>query len=413
MSKRRANGLGSEYFDTRRGLWVAALTYQGKIKRFTAKLQKDAIQRRKDWLELRAEGVRPTSDAWLVGDWLTRWLEDNQPEYDAKTGELVRGWQPTTWASREAVVRRHIKPFLGSIRLRDLTAEDLDRWQRSLHRQKRSPNTQRDALRTLSTALEVAEKRRHVARNMARLVERPKVPEPEHVQPSEADLTSLLRAIRGDKLEALVFLGLGSGLRRSEVAALRWEHIEWLAPDSAVIVAQGRVSYLGKGIGRLERSGLKNGQARRRVHVGGLVCEVLRQRWRHQCADFAHADGHWKGPRFEGAEPSGYVFTSPTSGTPIQVRHIDRYFASVRERASLDIERFHGLRRAFATLLDSVGTTERVGMSMIGHKTPAMLRYYQHPMESQQRQAAENLDRVLRELRGDVPEAAPALAVVG
>ena len=63
--------------------------------------------------------------------------------------------------------------------------------------------------------------------------------------------------------------------------------------------------------------------------------------------------------------------------------------------------------QAFTTLLDAVGTSQRVGMQMAGHRTPEMFRYYQDPLESQQRQAAQDLDRKLRELLDGVER--PAL----
>jgi glutathione S-transferase len=65
-------------------------------------------------------------------------------------------------------------------------------------------------------------------------------------------------------------------------------------------------------------------------------------------------------------------------------------------RAGLDQRRLHGLRRVFTTLLDAAGVSERVTMKAAGHKTPAMTRYYQDPMESQLAEAAERLDGQLR-----------------
>jgi integrase len=413
-TKHRVNGEGSVFQRASDGLWIATTTYNGKTHRFAAREQHDAITKRADWLELRDQGIKPSSDGWLVASWLDHWLAENKPRYDT-SGSKIAGWEPTTWASREILVRRHIEPYLGAYQLRALSSEHVVMWQADLHERGRSANTQHDALRTLSTALELARARRHVIFNVAdpKQVARPDVPKPEHVQPSEHDLGALLRAIRGDGLEALVWLGLGSGLRRSEVAALRWDDIEWLPDGGAVIVARRRVNYLGKGINRLERDGLKNGDLRRRVHVGGLVVEVLARRWQHQLEQYAQA-GHtrrWTGPALAGPEPFGYIFTSPTTGTPIQVRHIDRYFADVRDRAGLDVNRFHALRRAFTTLLDAVGASQRVGMQMAGHRTPEMFRYYQDPMESQQRQAAQDLDRKLRELLDGVER--PALASRG
>ena len=74
----------------------------------------------------------------------------------------------------------------------------------------------------------------------------------------------------------------------------------------------------------------------------------------------------------------------------------------------LDVNRFHALRRAFTTLLDAVGASQRVGMQMAGHRTPEMFHYYQDPMESQQRQVAKDLDRKLRELLDAAERPAPA-----
>ena len=90
----------------------------------------------------------------------------------------------------------------------------------------------------------------------------------------------------------------------------------------------------------------------------------------------------------------------PTTGTPTRVRAIDQYVAEVRERASLDVRRFHGLRRAFTTLLDRGGVSRRVTMEMAGHREAAMTIYYQLPMESQHRAAASVVDQQLRALCG-------------
>lgn len=82
------------------------------------------------------------------------------------------------------------------------------------------------------------------------------------------------------------------------------------------------------------------------------------------------------------------------------MRAIDRYFADVRERAGLDVRRFHGLRRAFTTLLDRGGVSGRVVQDLAGHKDELMTDYYQQPMESQKREAASVMDAQLRALRG-------------
>jgi integrase len=258
-TKQRANGEGSIFWSKGKQLWVASCTYNGKQHQFSASIKREAIAERAAWQRHRQQGVRPTSDRLRLNDWVDQWLVEQKPRYDAQTGDKIAGLEPTTWANYERTVRRYIKPYLGSRRLHQLTADDVARWQLQLHEEGRSGEIQRSALVRLGTALKLAKRRGHVERNVAsaEAVDRRHVPKPRHVHPSERDLARLLHAIRDDSLELLVYVGLGSGLRSAEAAGLRWEDIEYLDDDHAVIVAQRRVNYLGKGVGRLEWSGLK------------------------------------------------------------------------------------------------------------------------------------------------------------
>jgi hypothetical protein len=57
------------------------------------------------------------------------------------------------------------------------------------------------------------------------------------------------------------------------------------------------------------------------------MLELLEKPWHHQLAERSEAGFRWWGPEYEPAMLSGYVFTAPTTGAPIQVRAIDQYFA--------------------------------------------------------------------------------------
>jgi integrase len=381
---------------------------QGKIYRFTAKRRQDAVDKRKQWLQDRAAGLKSTAREWLLDDWLSYWLnEHKRPRYD-RAGNRIGGIEPTTFERYESALRLHVRPFLGQVPLVSLTSEMVERWQRQLNDSGRGVDLQHATLALLSSALGLAQKRRYVAYNVADsgLVDRPRLPVRKHVQPSETDLAALLRVVHGEPLEALVWIGLGAGLRRAEVAALRWQDVTYQGTDAAVIHAHSRVNRVTRRTRvaldldspRLERQGLKS-QDERFVHVGGAVVEVLQRRWRRQLADRLEAGPAWQGPDYLLSAPSGYIFTTD-DGAPISVDSISRYFASVRQRAGLDIDRFHGLRRAFTTLLDQAGVSDRVTMELAGHKRLGMTHYYQQPMETQKRAAAQALDGLLRQLAG-------------
>jgi hypothetical protein len=123
-------------------------------------------------------------------------------------------------------------------------------------------------------------------------------------------------------------------LRRAELLGLRWEDIEYLNPDLGVMVVQRRVNYLGKGINRLKRDGLKNGDPFKRVHIGSLMLDVLRMRWVHQLgqrrAALEPGQRRWRGVDYEPNTRTGFIFTNPTDGTPMNPRSADKAFAAIR-----------------------------------------------------------------------------------
>src|SRR5262249_52301492 len=148
------------------------------------------------------------------------------------------------------------------------------------------------------------------------------------------DLRRVLRAVDSDPLEVLVWLGLGAGLRRGELLGLQWEDIEYVDADLAWLVVRRRVAYLGKGVGRKEEDGLKNKDPEKRIPIGGLLLEALRRRWTHQLAERRMAQEpvhrHWKGVEYQPDECTGFIFTNPTDGKPMNPRSADKFFAELR-----------------------------------------------------------------------------------
>src|SRR5436190_764834 len=68
-----------------------------------------------------------------------------------------------------------------------------------------------------------------VARNVATLVESPRVERPEVQFMLPDDARKFLKAIEGDRLEALFSTALAMGLRQGEALGLRWEDVDFNA----------------------------------------------------------------------------------------------------------------------------------------------------------------------------------------
>src|SRR5919197_403268 len=121
MPKKRGNNEGSI---TRRpdGRWMAQITVgrdpaTGKPKRatFYGKPRQEVADKLTKALRERQQGTFVAPHKLTLGDWLDTWL------WKYKKPKL----RPITFDSYEMLIRRHLKPALGRIALKDLRPEQL------------------------------------------------------------------------------------------------------------------------------------------------------------------------------------------------------------------------------------------------------------------------------------------------
>jgi len=151
---KRGNGEGSIYFQASRQRYAAAVTLDDGTRRvFYGKTRPTVAKKLRDALTRKEQGLPFISEQLTVGAWLDYWLE-----------EVVKvEREPTTYAMYEIMVRKHIKPHLGRVRLAKLQPEQVERWLRQLERDGASLETRRSAMVRLRTALNLALKRGHIA----------------------------------------------------------------------------------------------------------------------------------------------------------------------------------------------------------------------------------------------------------
>jgi integrase len=342
----------------------------------------DALKQRKDNLPL-------PSDRLTTGAWLDYWL-DNIIKPDR---------EPTTYEQYEIAIRCHIKPLIGRVPLAKLSVEQVEGMLRKLAASGVGLRTRQVALARLRTALELATARGHVARNVARLVTMPSTQRRRVSPPDLADMLRLIDVLHGDPMEALVLVGLGTGLRRGEVLGLHWEDID-LAQRTLLV--NRHVSRVRGAL--LIREGAKTDAGVRMVVLPVFVVEALQRHATRQKALCLATGSLWQGPDYrEGLR--GPVFTSGW-GTVLDPRNTNRAFERVRKLAGLDATTFHGLRHNFASLMLLVGVDNKVVSDLMGHSNAGVtMNVYQHVVSSLKTDAADRLDALLR----PVPQAVTAL----
>jgi len=313
------------------------------------------------------------------------------PDQRAKVGPFLRRWlddvaKPTirasTYASYDDIVRLHLIPGLGHIPLAKLSPDEVQAFLNAKLESGLSPRRVAMLHAILRRALVTAERWGLASRNVAKLVDPPRVPRHEirPLTPEQARL--LLDAAVGDRLEALYVTALATGLRQGELLGLRWEDVDLEARKTL------RVSHsLARVKGKLELLEPKTERSRRMVVLPEVVVTALRAHRTRQRMERLVAGSRWV--------DTGHVFAT-TVGTALDAATVTRSFQRALDRAGLPRNRFHDLRHAAATFLLAQGFTLEDVKNLLGHSSIVLTsNTYGHVLEQRQRQVARGMDAVL------------------
>jgi len=324
-------------------------------------------------LRAEAAGLPSVGERLTVGSFLATWLHD-----------AVRATvRPKTYESYASIVRIHLQPGIGRFPLARLTPQQVQAFLNAEAASGLAPRTVAYIRAVLRQALRQAERWGMVSRNVARLVEPPRVPRRE-VRPFSPDQArQFVDAIQGDRLEALYLVALGLGLRQGEILGLAWDDIDLVAGTLTVRHALQRVN------GKLELVEPKSTTSHRVVALPAFVAEGLRAHRTRQRTERLIAGSRWHN------DQRGLVFTTSV-GTPMDGIAVTRRFQALLATAGLPRQRFHDLRHACASLLLAQGVAPRVVMETLGHSQISLtLNTYSHVIPALGRAAAEQMDLVL------------------
>jgi integrase len=202
----------------------------------------------------------------------------------------------------------------------------------------------------LVTALDHAARRDLVLRNVASLTTVPDGPAAKRRSLRADEARALLASMAGDRLEALVVVGVAMGLRPGELTGLSWRDV-----DLAAGVLHLRQT-LKREKNRPGDGELKTERSRRSLQCPPFVVDALRRRQAVQCLERAAAgpDRSVEWSRWE------FVFTT-TNGTPIDASNLRRYLDRACRRAKIGRWTPYEMRHNAASLLSAEGCPPGAG----------------------------------------------------
>ena len=317
----------------------------------------------------------PTKET--LADYLQRWLETVQKP-------RVR---PNTLAQYETLIRRHIAPALGRLRIDRITPAHLQQLYTDKLAAGLSPSTVRTLHAILHKALGQAVKWGMLPRNPADAVERPRVPRHEFTALTPAQVQALLQAAREDRLYALYVLAVTTGIRLGELLGLTWPDVNL---NSGELCVARQLVWVRNTEPTL--AGPKTDSGRRTIALPPVAVDALREHRRRQLRERLLAGPAWQ-------DRWNLVFSTPL-GTPINPSNLrNRSFRRLLEKAGLPRVRFHDLRHTVATLLLAAGTNVKAVQEQLGHTTARLtLDVYAHTLPGMRQQVAATLSGWSRRL---------------
>jgi len=368
---RRSYGIGSVYKRKSDGLWCASLLDGATRKYVYGKTRHDVMAKLRTAQVMLGTGHISQRRSPTVEEFLRSWLETS-------VKPRVR---PLTYAGYKVNVEKHLIPTLGKIRLAELTPQHVQLMMNNRLAAGFSPKTISYVHQVLRTSLGLAVRWDMVSRNVANLVDKPRV-ERKPINPLAPDeARRFLTAIQGHRLEALFTVALALGLRQGEALGLRWEDVDF---DGGTLHVRNQLQRVD---GRLLLVPPKTNKSRRTLVMPSLIVGALREHEKRQVAERIWAGSKWKN--------SDLVFANRTGG-PVQARRVIEEFHSALRDAGMRRIRFHDLRHSCATLLLVQGVSPRVVMEVLGHSEIALtMNAYSHVVPELQRDAAERMQAIL------------------
>jgi integrase len=310
----------------------------------------------------------------------------------------VANLRPGTLENYRIHVQAHVVPALGTVELQRLSPAQLNAFYRHLLTEAGkdghglASKTVRNIHNILHRALKDAVRWGYLVRNVADAADPPRGKSAEMRVWSPEQLRVFLEHVREDDLYGFWLLTATTGMRRGELAGLRWSDVD--LETGRLSVRQPRVVVANAP----QTSEPKTARGRRSLALDPVTVAALR---RHRARKLEHK--LLVGARYQ---DSGLVFTWP-DGSPIHPLRFSRWFEGHARRAGLPKIRLHDLRHSYASAALAAGVPAKVISERLGHATIAVtMDIYSHVLPGLDREAADSVARLILGGGAAVPEVA-------
>lgn len=348
-----------------------ARSFYGKTEREVAKKIREARREREQGLSARSRQT--------VGVYLESWV----------AGPLKNSVARTTHGQYAALVRRYLIPGIGKIKLREITAQDLDDLYADMQEKNVGERTARYVHQVVSSALERAARKHLIPFNVARYADPPPMPESEEqLALTLEELSRFFEVAAETRFENYFIVSALCGARPQEILGLKWSDVQ-LPKESGVpgeATIRRRISIDGSGrwdILEGTKTSRKNKRAKARaVYLMPEAVEALKRERKNYLEKRLRFAESWEETWREHPETRDLIFPSETGGPMNRNNLHRRHFKPLAKKAGLPEEaRLYTLRHTFATLWMESNEPVKVLQEILGHsRIDQTMNTYAHVM---------------------------------
>lgn len=323
------------------------VTINGKRKYVYANTEPELKDKLLELKYMKLKGVSLNKETITISQLADEWFELYQTRNELSTQKRNKG-----------IIDKYIKVELGGIPLKNLKSNHIQKMLNNMLKNK--TDTVRKAFQLTKAILNYAVNNDYCLKNVANSCEIPTFKSKER-QILSHDERHIIENSKNKYRDFFVFL-LYTGLRRGEIASLKWSDIDF---KNKRIHVRSSMSYI-QNKGTLKST--KNDKERF-VPILNKTYEILERQ----------KDGK-----------SIYVFHKQ-DGTNLSETSIKRMLESFLKDTGLHFT-LHQLRHTFCTILYYSGVSSKMASQIMGHSLPVMLKIYTHLDEQQENNTINRLN---------------------
>lgn len=306
-----------------------------------------------------------------VSEWLDEWL----------TTFCANRLKPLTYQSYAGIIRNHIAPVIGTLRLQEVTGIHIQRLYNTMTEAGLSGKTVKNVSAVLHKGFSIAVKQGLAAVNPCDCAELPRARRHEIKPLTEEEISLFLDAIKDSPMRNAYALCLFAGLREGECLGLSWRQVDF--EKERLTISQQLQKSKHTGGGYYIAAYTKSDRVRV-IEPPSIAFDYLRAERIKQSGNRLRAGSAWN-------NPDDLVFTDET-GRHYAIFTFYRRFKRIAACIGRPDARPHDLRHTAATVAIAAGADIKSVQSMLGHSAASFtLNVYAHTSDQMMRDTAKRI----------------------